>query len=67
MITLNLTDRATNDYAAFYGWTSDSEQTADNFVKDKLLEKITNDLIEKRNRDAIEAVQDQLVTITEAN
>jgi hypothetical protein len=64
-IILPLTDDAVQSYAGFYGWTTENEQTADEFVINKLVEKITNDLIESRNRQAVEAVQDQPVIVTE--
>jgi hypothetical protein len=63
-IILNLTDQAVSDFAAFYGYEATVDDapnpvTVEQYVTDRLLEKITNDLVEKRNRDAILALQNQ--------
>lgn len=63
-IVLRITNQAAEDFAAFYGHTD--PDTLEQFVTDKLLERITNDLTEKRNRDAVAAVQDEPVVVKEA-
>ena len=56
MISIALTDQAVTDYATFYGWTVDNTQTASEFTSQKLLDKVAGDLVEKRNRDAMQVV-----------
>lgn len=80
-LTINLSKEATNDFAAFYGWTPQIEQSveqtdeagnsttrtetvanpvsAQDFATQKLIERIQNDLTERRNRKAIAAANAQ--------
>lgn len=52
-ITIKLTDQASKDFAAFYGFVDDGSVKIADFVTSKVLDKITDDLTEYSNRQAI--------------
>lgn len=55
-ITLELKPEVAENYATFHGWTADLGVSVEDFVTGKILDKISNDLLEKANRDAIAGV-----------
>lgn len=58
-ITLNINDAAAEAYAEFKGYDNSSTQSVEECVTQALFNVVQNDLIEKRNRDAIQQLQDQ--------
>ena len=55
-ITIELKDDVATNFAAYYGWTEDSDVTVEDYVTSKLLDRISNDTLELANRTALEAV-----------
>ena len=55
-ITIELKDDVATNFAAYYGWTEDSDVTVEDYVTSKLLDRISNDTLELANRTAIESV-----------
>ena len=55
-ITIELKDDVATNFAAYYGWTEDSDVTVEDYVTSKLLDRISNDTLELANRTALESV-----------
>ncbi len=55
-INIKLEQTSAENYATFHGWTVDSGISVEDFVTGKILDKISNDLLEQANRNAIAGV-----------
>jgi hypothetical protein len=55
-INIKLDSTSAENYATFHGWTVDSGISIEDFVTSKILDKISNDLLEQANRNAIAGV-----------
>jgi len=55
-ININLEQTSADNFATFHGWTAENELSQADFITAKILDRVSNDLLEKASRDAIAAV-----------